>query len=198
VKSYPRIALFGGTFDPIHIGHLAVARQAYQQLKLDRVIFIPSGTPPHRATGPVATAEQRCAMVELAIAKEPNFELSDLEARREGLSYTVDTVRTFAQTYPDASLYFILGDDCAAKLHRWKGIEEMLTLVTFIAAHRGGGKADAAVAHRVVNLEMEAMPQASTYLRAALANGQTIEHDTASVVARFISEQGLYRNPLSA
>lgn len=198
MKSYPRIALFGGTFDPIHIGHLAVARQACQQLKLDRVIFIPSGTPPHRATGPIATAEQRCAMVALAIAKEPNFELSDLEARREGLSYTVDTVRTFAQTYPDASLYFILGDDCAAKLHRWKGIEEMLKLVTFIAAHRGGGKPDTAVAHSVVNLEMAPMPQASTYLRAALANGQTIEHDTAPVVAQFISEQGLYHSPLSA
>lgn len=194
MKARPRVALFGGTFDPVHIGHLAVARQASQQLQLDRVVFIPSGSPPHRATGPFASAEQRCAMVTLAIAGEPNFELSDLEARREGLSYTVDTVRTFAQAHPDTTLYFILGDDCAAKLHRWKGIEEMLEIVTFVAAQRVGDQPDAALAHRVVSVAMTPMPQASTRLRSALKIGHSIEHDTVPAVARYIAQQRLYQD----
>lgn len=189
----PRIALFGGTFDPVHLGHLALARQACNQLQLDRVIFIPSGTPPHRADGPVASAQHRCAMVAVAIAEEPSFELSDVEARRTGPSFTVDTVFEFSQAHPDAQLFFLLGDDCAAKLHRWKGIDDMLKRVTFVTAHRFGAPPDATVAQRLVRVDMPAMPQASTHLRQRLANGHDICSHTRPSVADYIARERLYQ-----
>jgi nicotinate-nucleotide adenylyltransferase len=134
-----RIGLFGGTFDPIHWGHLRSAEEVREAFSLDRVIFIPASIPPHKKRRPTTSAEDRLQMVRLAIAGNPRFALSTVELSRPGKSYSIDTIRTFTkkQSVKDA-LYFLLGLDAFREIGSWKDVEEIFPLCHFIVTSRPG------------------------------------------------------------
>lgn len=132
-----RIGLMGGSFDPIHLGHVAIAKAAYQTAKLDYVSFLPSGNPPHKhALG--ATALQRLEMTKLALLDEPWARAMDIEVNREGVIYTVDTLTLLKQRLPDAQLYYIIGADTLLELPHWRMPEKVCKLCAFLAADRPG------------------------------------------------------------
>jgi nicotinate-nucleotide adenylyltransferase len=147
-----RIALFGGTFDPIHLGHLAVARAAMRRLKLDRVFFIPSANPPHKPSSELLPFAHRFAMVALACAEHPRFVPSlaegevngDGKGARGGIFYSVDTVRRFRREFsePEDRIYFVMGADSFLDIRAWKDYETFLGLCDFVVAHRPGFPSD--------------------------------------------------------
>ncbi len=134
-----KIGLFGGTFDPIHWGHLRNAEEVREAFSLDRLLFIPAGHPPHKKRQPTTSAQDRLGMVRLAIAKNPGFAFSTMELSRPGKSYSIDTVRDFAKSQGSRnSLYFILGLDAFLDIGSWKDFEEIFSLCHFIVTSRPG------------------------------------------------------------
>lgn len=134
------IGIFGGTFDPIHFGHLRTAFELLQSLRLDEMRFMPAGNPPHREST-VASAEVRLAMVRAATGDQPGFVVDDREIRREGLSYSIDTMRTLRADFPDASLCLIVGMDAFLGLPQWRQWRDLLDLSHLVVAHRPGWRA---------------------------------------------------------
>jgi nicotinate-nucleotide adenylyltransferase len=191
-----RIGIYGGSFDPIHNGHLRAARAARASLQLDEVIFVPTGIPPHKGAGHSAAPLHRYAMASLAIAEEQGFRVSDIEVRDETPSYSVDTVGRLIDAQPLATeWYFIFGDDCAANLHRWKGLDELLRRVHFISVPRHGLHAQIQLQQSVSTLEISPYHANSSDIRQALANGMTRGLPLAPPVISYIIEQGLYGCP---
>jgi nicotinate-nucleotide adenylyltransferase len=134
-----KIGLLGGTFNPVHRCHLSLAAEVRDRLRLDRILFIPTGNPPHKPAGSLAPAHHRVAMVRLAIGSEPSFLLSEVETQRPSTSYSIETVRILrAQHGPDAELFFIVGLDAFREFPTWKDAEELLTLTHFVAVPRAG------------------------------------------------------------
>jgi nicotinate-nucleotide adenylyltransferase len=131
-----RIGLFGGTFDPPHLGHLALAERARDQLRLDRVIFMPSGLPPHKRRRAVAPPAHRLAMTRIAVRGNAGFVVSALETRRRGASYTVDTLRALAAREPEARLYLVIGEDSLRDFPTWHAPEEIAELAALAVAPR--------------------------------------------------------------
>lgn len=132
-----RLGLLGGSFNPVHRCHLSIARSARRLLQLDQVLFIPTGDPPHKQPGTLASARHRYRMVQLAIQDEPGFALTDMEMRRSGKSYSIDTVRALQAQYgPDTALFFIIGLDAFLDLPSWKGAPQLLTLCHFVVISR--------------------------------------------------------------
>jgi nicotinate-nucleotide adenylyltransferase len=187
-----RIGLFGGCFNPVHLGHLAAARAARDHLALDRVIFIPSGHPPLKgATGLLAGAD-RLAMLELALRGEPDMEASDIEIQREGPSYTVDTVRTLRATFPArAELFFLLGGDCLARLPQWKGIEELRAKVRFAILPRGGQGRETS-ADGLIEVPMPEIALSSTLVRKRCALGEPQDGLVPEPVAAYLRRHQPY------
>jgi nicotinate-nucleotide adenylyltransferase len=139
-----RIGISGGTFNPIHVGHLIIAEMARDMFDLDKVLFIPSGMPPHKNLGSVLSAEQRFDMVKRAVAGNPYFEESRIEIDREGYTYTVDTLKKLRELYGnDTSLYYIIGADVLNDLLTWRNAEEVFKICEFIAALRPGNDEEA-------------------------------------------------------
>lgn len=133
-----KIGLMGGTFNPIHYGHLLIAENAYEQFKLDEVIFMPTGNSPHKDERQILGAKERIDMIRLAIAGNPHFSYSDYEVRKEGISYTYLTLQEFHERHADADLYFIMGADSLAYFGSWRNPEEISRLSTILAAVRDG------------------------------------------------------------
>jgi nicotinate-nucleotide adenylyltransferase len=133
-----KIGIFGGSFNPPHIGHLIAADSVLEQLRLDKVLFIPASIPPHKKAERILDAHHRLLMVEYAIRDNPRFELSDLEIQRGGLSYTVDTLRTIAETMPGANLHLLLGSDMLMDFPAWRSPDEILVLAELVALTRPG------------------------------------------------------------
>lgn len=140
-----RIGLFGGTFNPIHRGHLWAASEVKKRFNLDQISLIPAALPPHKAPGQVAKADDRLAMINLAVADFSGFTVSDVELNRSGPSYTIDTIRYFKQSLgEDARIYLIMGLDAFIEIHTWKSHQELLEQIAFIVIARPGeGYADA-------------------------------------------------------
>jgi nicotinate-nucleotide adenylyltransferase len=132
------VGILGGTFNPIHYGHLEAAEEVRDRLKLDRVLFIPSFLPPHKHEEDMPSATQRLEMVRLAIAGNPHFKVSDIEVKRGGKSYTIDTIEALLPLYPGAELYFITGLDSFLDIQTWKDWERLLTLCSFVVLSRPG------------------------------------------------------------
>jgi len=192
-KSSYRVGIYGGSFDPMHNGHLRAARAARESLQLDEVVFVPTGIPPHKAVGHSATPLHRYNMVRLAIEDEPGFRISDIEVRSEKPSYTVDTVRYLTTAQPRVThWYFIFGDDCAANLHRWKGLDELLQVVQFICICRQGLHPAPHLQQSVSMLKIPPDPTRSSDIRQALATGLTLDLPLAGQVLAYIERQGLY------
>jgi nicotinate-nucleotide adenylyltransferase len=189
-----RIGIFGGSFDPVHNAHVALARVALEQLDLDAIRWVPVWQS-WQKTRQLAPPADREAMVRLAIAGEPRFVLERCELRRRGNSFTLDTVRELRAAEPDVEWYLILGQDQYAGLHTWRDWRELVGLVTLVIAPRAGAPAvDAQVAstpHRTVELPM--MSESSTDIRSLLAEGRPIDAFVPPAVARYIESHHLYR-----
>ena len=184
-----RVGIFGGTFDPIHVGHLAIANAALEAVPLDRVVFIPAKRAPLKDRGPVASEADRFAMVELAVAGEPRFSVSRVELDREGPSYTVETLEQLSGA---DELFLILGGDALAALPRWKDTDRIAKLATLVVAERPGAP------ERVGNATVEVFDAprldiSSRELRARAARGRSLRYLVPEPVWRHIEARGLYR-----
>ena len=199
------VGLMGGTFDPIHIGHLVSAEEARQQFALDYVVFVPAGLPPHKEKGYVTAPEHRYLMTTLAVMSNPAFFVSRVEVDRDEPSFTVDTVRHFAEhEVPGAALFFITGADAILEILTWKDYAELPRLCTFIAVSRPGyslGRLRETVGghypelpQKVHLLEIPALAISSTFIRESVALGKTIKYLTPEPVEQYIKKHGLYTN----
>jgi nicotinate-nucleotide adenylyltransferase len=194
-----KIGLLGGSFDPIHIGHLVVAQDALEGLGLDRVELIPAAVSPLKGRELAASPEQRMHMLELAVGGDPRFGVLDIELRRGGTSYTVDTVRELRRRFPDAQLFWILGSDQLRRLPEWKDIDELGGMVEFVHLFRAGGEnlpfpdAPSVQVHRVAG---HAVDISSSELRDRANRGLPLWPFVPLKVAAYIQSQSLYRqNP---
>ncbi|MEP7102050.1 MAG: nicotinate-nucleotide adenylyltransferase [Burkholderiales bacterium] len=192
-----KVGIFGGSFDPVHNAHIALARQALAELALDELIWLPAGQPwqKRRVLAPVADRE---AMVRLAIEGEPRFTLSRIETCRSGPSFTIDTVRELRAQRPGVSWHLVIGQDQYAAFHTWHGWEELLGLVTLAIANRPDAPLSAdpqvlRVPHEAVALPM--MNVSSTDIRSRIADGQGIADLVPAPVARYIARHHLYQDP---
>jgi nicotinate-nucleotide adenylyltransferase len=193
-----RIGIFGGSFDPVHNAHVALARHALDDLALDRLLWVPAGQPWQKHTA-LTAAVHREAMVALAIRGEARFALSQLETARAGPSFTLDTVRALRAAQPGAHWYLVIGQDQYAGFHTWHGWQELLGLVTLAVADRAANRTGAPLAadpqvlrvpHEAVALPM--MEVSSTEIRARLARGEPIDDLVPAPVASYIARHHLY------
>ncbi len=198
-----KIGIFGGTFDPIHSGHMAVARAALRRIRLDRIYFVPSGQPPHKPDRQPTAFLHRYTMVALACAGEPRFAPSLLEAgpdlRGRQRSYSIDTLRRMRRHYPRARLYFLLGADQFLTLPTWKNYRALIKLCEFIVASRPGfplsGQETARIAPgtRVHRLTAVSADVSSTALRHRVRQGASLRGAVPPAVAAYIRSVGLYQ-----
>jgi nicotinate-nucleotide adenylyltransferase len=196
------IGVMGGTFDPIHIGHLAIGEEAREALSLDTILFVPAGQPPHKPAGSVTAVEHRLAMVELAIADNPAFELSRIEVDRPGPSYTVDTVEALARGGDD--LVLILSAETFTELPSWHEPERLFDAARMAVVPRAGYPAPDPTwlagafpgrESRVVYLEGPRLGLSSTAIRARVAAGRSIRYLVPDKVGTYIADKQLYRRP---
>lgn len=138
VKNKERAGLFGGTFDPIHLGHLRAAEEIKEELSLDRIIFIPAAIPPHKHKIHITPPRHRLEMLKLAVSENPSFETCDYELKKKTMSYTVDTLRYMNTTYPDSEFYFIMGNELFSEIETWKEYKELFKLSNFVVITRPG------------------------------------------------------------
>ncbi|HEY8901062.1 MAG TPA: nicotinate-nucleotide adenylyltransferase [Chthoniobacterales bacterium] len=184
-----RTGLFGGSFDPIHIGHLILAREAREQLGLDRVVFIPAAISPHKLHRRPAPAEARLEMVRAAIEGEAGFECDDCELHREGPSFTVDTVREMRARHPDEEFLYFIGEDNVALLDTWREIGELRRLVEFVVLDRDVGGAIGEF--RRVCRQMDV---SSSEIRNRVARGESIRYLLPDKACEVIYRERLYRD----
>jgi nicotinate-nucleotide adenylyltransferase len=191
-----RIGLFGGSFDPVHNAHVALAQLALDRLRLDELRWVPAGQPWQKKGRELAPATDRLAMLALAMQGEPRFILERSEVERSGPSYTLDTVRELQAAQPGAQWFLIIGQDQYAGLHTWHGFEELLGRVTLAVANRPGTPVApnpqlGSVAAQAIALPM--MDVSSTGIRRRVAAGQGIDDLVPAAVARYIDQHRLYR-----
>ena len=186
-----RVGIFGGTFDPVHVGHLAIANAALESIPLDRVLFVPARRAPLKEHGPVAGEADRLAMLQLAVAGEPRFSVSRIELDREGPSYTVDTLERLAGA---DELFLILGGDALAALPRWKDPDRIATLATLVVAERPGAPARGNARNAsILAFDAPRLDISSRELRARAARGRSLRYLVPDPVWRHIEGRGLYR-----
>lgn len=191
-----RIGVFGGTFDPIHLGHLAIARTAMTQAELDKVLFVIAAAPPHKPGQSITPVEIRVALTEAAIKNEPGFELSRIELDRPGPSYTAVTLRLIQESMPGAQLFFIIGYDSALDLPKWHRPDEILRLATLLIAPRPENRRP--LPHLLDNhyemLSMAETPLSSSKIRMRLKRGDTARDALPAPVAEIIHQERLYQS----
>ncbi len=194
-----RLGVMGGTFDPIHYGHLVTAEEALVQFALDGVVFVPTGQPWMKVGREVSPAEDRYLMTVIATASNPRFQVSRIEIDREGPTYTVETLRALAEQYPDAELYFITGADAMLEIFDWKESGEALALAHFIAATRPGYdltrfESMAPTRHPNVSvMNVPALAISSTDVRSRVHEGRPIRYLVPEGVKTYIDKADLYR-----
>jgi nicotinate-nucleotide adenylyltransferase len=197
-----RIGILGGTFNPPHLGHLVCAQEAYLQLHLDRVMVMPARIPPHKPVEDEPGAHHRLELCRLAFERdESRFQVSDLEIRRDGTSYTVDTLEELHARAPDSELYLIVGADIAAGLPKWRDPERVLSLASLAVAERPGterAEVERALAklggtERARFFDMPEVGVSSTMLRSRVGEGQPIRYLTTDAVAGYVARHNLYR-----
>jgi nicotinate-nucleotide adenylyltransferase len=191
-----RIGVFGGTFDPPHVGHLLLATDAREALKLDRLIFVPAGSQPFKIdTPPGALPRDRLEMVRLAVADDANYMVDDAEINRKGLSFTVDTLEHLSGRNPGAQLFLLLGEDALAGFDQWRNPGRIRELATVAAMRRGGPDRQGIEAKtpEVLTVSTRRIDVSSTEIRERLREGKSIKGFVPESVERFIEARGLYR-----
>jgi nicotinate-nucleotide adenylyltransferase len=188
-----RIALFGGSFDPVHHGHLLLAQDALEQLQLDRVIFVPAGINPHKLhAAPKAEPLHRLRMLQAAIAGEDRLEVDPVELQREGPSYTVDTAEVMQERWPEARLFMLLGEDNLQNLHTWHRIERLNRLVEFICFGRSTEETSSQKQATMLHLSRR-VDISSTEIRQRIAAGLSIRYLVPESVRAFIYAHAIYQ-----
>ena len=196
-----RLGIMGGTFDPIHNGHLVAAEQAYDDLNLDVVVFMPAGRPAFKQNKGVTRREDRYSMTLLATSDNPHFVASRFEVDYEGITYTADTLRRLRKVYPsNVEFFFITGADAIADIVTWKDAQTVAELAHFVAATRPGYElsraqkviADSPYDFKVTYLEVPALAISSSYLRSRVQKGQSLRYLTPDGVTGYIHKHGLY------
>ena len=193
--------LMGGTFDPVHLGHMKVAESALRELKLDRLLFLPDGDPPHKK--PQASGLQRLEMLRLACLDDSRFEVSDMELLRQGTTYTVDTLRKLRELRPQEELVYLIGSDTLALFSTWRTAESVALLCRMAVVLRPGDDLDSV---RKLQQELEqnfglqtcllqepGLPISSSLVRSAVSQGKDIKALVPSGVADYIDREGLYK-----
>lgn len=186
-----RVGILGGTFDPIHIGHLIAASSVYEALNLDSVVFIPAGDPWQKRDRDLSTGQQRLEMVKLATENDSRFQVSDLEITRSGPTYAVDTVLEWKRLNPNDELFWIVGSDALSGIPSWHEWEAFVTEVTIVAVNRLG-KNDS-VPFDFVSVDMPEVRISATELRDRFTNGLDTQYLVPKQVSQYISDQGLYK-----
>ena len=210
-----RLGIFGGTFDPPHVGHLLAASDAIEHLELDRLVFVPAATQPLKVGRGAAPATHRLAMVGLTVGNDPRLETDPVEVDRDGLSYTVDTLRDFARRYPAAERYFLVGADVLASFAQWRDPQTVLDLATLAVLTRrtDGGAGEATreatrvdeqrhnaasslvdeLARRSTRVPTRRIDVSSTEIRDRVRSGRSIHGFVTDTVGEYITAHGLYR-----
>ena len=192
-----RIAVLGGTFNPIHIGHLVAGAVVKEEIGLDKVLFVPAATPPHKESGKIVSTEDRYKMVTLAIDGIDGFEASKMEIERGGKSYSVETVKELKRVYGDkAEIFFIIGADSLCELSSWQDIDELLDICQFVAVPRCGydcKKVDRKYLDKVKGVDMPLINISSTMIREKVSERKSIKSLVPEKVERYILKQDLYK-----
>ncbi len=190
------LGILGGSFDPIHNGHIAIAQRAIVHLKLDAFYFIPAGIPPHKRRRVHASANQRLEMLRLALTDFGDARIWDGEIRRVGPSYTIDTLYELKQEHPDSGCFFVIGSDNLKEIPTWHRYREVLSLVTLCVASRPGYSLDIPPELREARIKEFSSPNlavSSTEIRKRLSEGLSVQELIPERVYRYIQEKGLYR-----
>lgn len=212
-----KVGIFGGTFNPIHLGHLRSAEEVRERFSLDRVYFVPAARPPHKSGGSLISATHRLRMVELAIANNPFFSVSAIEVERNGLSYSVDTIRHFLNNWQPAALFFIIGLDAFREIHTWKDYHVIPELCNLIITSRPGVSTppleqllpvalqpvlwyDPATemyrhssGHHLILHEIQGLNISASQIREIARRGESIRYFVPSAVAAYITGHALYK-----
>lgn len=190
-----RIGIFGGTFDPPHIGHLALAECARDRLRLDEVRFVPAGQPPHKPGAGITGAAQRLAMARLAVRGNPAFTVSAHETRRGGPSFTVDTLRHVAARTPGSRIFLLMGSDSLDDFATWREPEAILRLATLVVAGRPGGRrvSRRRSTPKPVPLDNPEIALSSSLVRAHVRAGRSVRYLVPDAVSAYIARHRLYR-----
>ena len=191
-----KIGFLGGCFDPVHFGHLLAAQDAFEQFRLDRLIFVPAAQAPLKLNEPQSRPDDRVEMLKAAVEWDKRFEISDIELRRGGTSFTVDSARHFRAVYPEDDLYWIIGGDQLPQLHKWRDIEELARLVEFIFLERPGYPVKAQ--HDIPGLRLHRcdghlLAVSSTELRERVRRGLSLDYFVPNKAIVYIRQNGLYR-----
>ena len=213
-----QLGILGGTFDPIHFGHLRTAEEIGQQLRLDKVYLIPSASPPHKTTAPVTSFHHRMNMTQMGIGDSPTMEALDLEAKRPGLSYSVETLKEMHRLFhPDPEFFFILGTDAFQEIETWKDYRHLFDYAHFVIIQRAGFQEEnvadvvtqggiditptdrpevflAPSGNQVIVMMTTLLDISSTRIRQMVSRGESIRFLVPDSVRRYIQEEGLYRN----
>ncbi len=196
-----KIGLFGGTFDPVHNGHIALAEQVLSEFSLDKILFLPAGNPPHKQGARIVDALHRFSMVTLAAAHNPRFSVSRFELDRTEPNYSYKTISHFKETFPDDEIFFLVGADSFRDFPDWKCYRTLLTLCTFLVVPRPGISGTQYLEKfcgdepppRVFFLKNFAYDISSTQIRARIQNGESISHLVSPAVEEYIKTHKLYR-----
>jgi nicotinate-nucleotide adenylyltransferase len=196
MRNRKKIGILGGTFDPIHMGHLVLAEQVREKFQLERVIFIPCASPPHKTEQELSLADDRFEMTKLALEGNPYFFVSDIELKREGLSYTVETLRELKEFYRDSEIYFLTGSDVLDEITTWKNPEEIYKLAKIVIGVRPGfDKFDPEnhFAKKSIIVEITGIDISSTQIREKVRKGESIKYLVPSKVEEYIKNRNLYK-----
>lgn len=183
-----RVGILGGTFDPVHSGHIELARAAMIELQLDKLLLIPSGKPSYKQ--PIAGRADRLTMTRLAAEGVDGVEVSDIEITRGGETYAVDTVKALKKQYPDDELIYIVGSDAASRVHHWKGIDKILKRCKFACIVRKGATSE--VPHDMIPMEADVPEISSEQIRGDIADGKSVDDRLPQRVNEYIIRRGLY------
>ncbi|MBM3247959.1 MAG: nicotinate-nucleotide adenylyltransferase [Candidatus Omnitrophica bacterium] len=189
-----RIGIFGGTFDPIHNGHIMIAEEVFKELNLDKIIFVPANIPPHKLHIKIANAQDRYNMTKLAVDYNDNFEVSDIELKRQGPSYSIDTINELKENIKqDAEFYFIIGSDSIPELRYWKDFNKLLKIVKFVVVNRPrhGFKG---VPPGALRIQLRGMDISSSKIRNRIKEAESVDSLVPEEVKQYITKQGLYKN----
>jgi nicotinate-nucleotide adenylyltransferase len=186
-----RLGIFGGTFDPPHVGHLLVVADAFDALQLDRVVFVPAGVQPLKAGQATASPHDRLEMLRRLVGDDARFDVDPIEIERGGLSYSVDTLAAFAERHPEAQRFFLIGTDVLASFAQWREPDRVLRLATLAVMQRTGDTGP--VPATAIRVETRRVDVSSTEIRDRVRTGRTIRGFVPEAVAAYIAAQRLYR-----
>lgn len=196
-----KIGIFGGTFDPVHYGHLLLAETCREQLALEEIRFIPAGNPPHKAGAAISDGHARADMLKLALSGYPEYQVDRRELRRQGPSFTVDTLTEFRTEYPDAELFFLMGADSLVEMPTWRQPERIVELATVVAVNRPGTRLPSSewlaakigtLAGQIQLISMPGTDLSASDLRQRIRDGRELRFMTPKAVEAFIHQHRIY------